>query len=64
MSELLLFIIGFFVFLTVTTAVMTFGYFQFNTIYREDHDEGDGPPIESDGNLLYFAGDAEAPATG
>ena len=64
MSELLLFIIGFFVFLVVTTAVMTFGYFQFNATYRDDHAEGDGPPIESDGNLLYFAGDAEAPASG
>lgn len=64
MSELALFIIGFFVFLAVTTAVMVFGYFQFNEIYRVDHEEGEGPPIESDGNLMYFAGDAEAPASG
>lgn len=36
MSEFVLFIIGFVVFLVVTSCVMVFGYFHFNLLYRRD----------------------------
>ena len=54
MSEGLLFAIGFVVFITVTTAVLMFGYARFNELYGKDRAAGAGPEVRTDGTVEYY----------
>ncbi len=54
MSEVLLFGIGFTLFVITSTATLIFGYLQFRRIYRSDQASSGGPEITMEGNTEVF----------